>query len=71
MIQGDTLPLINEFLRVIGEQTLLLHLSNQSTVEQQDQIAVCTQVLLDEWKVRPWTDKSLEGDRLIAMYDAQ
>jgi|DEB0MinimDraft_10_1074344.scaffolds.fasta_scaffold110069_2 hypothetical protein len=71
MIQGNTLPLINEFLRVIGEQTLLVHLSGLSTPEQQDKVAVCTQVLLDEWALSPWTEKSVEGDRLIALYDAE
>ena len=68
MMQGDTLPLINEFLRVVGEQTLLVHLSGLSTAEQQDKIAVCTQVLLDEWAAQPWAERSVEGDRLIELY---
>ena len=66
-----TQPLIDEFMRVIGEDVLLLHLSGQSSPEIIDKVAVCTRVLLDEWTVRPWTDKSVEGDRLIALYDAQ
>lgn len=68
MMQGDTLPLINEFLRVIGEQTLLVHLSNQSTEEQKDKVAVCTQVLLDEWNELPWTTVSVNGDKLIELF---
>jgi hypothetical protein len=63
-----TQPLIDEFMRVIGEQTLLTHLSGQSTPEMIDKVAVCTRVLLDEWTVSPWVEKSTEGDRLIEIY---
>ena len=69
MIQQNTIPLINEFLRVIGEQTLLMHLDNQSTDAQKDQIAVCTRVLLDEWNDRPWTTTSENGDKLIELFE--
>jgi hypothetical protein len=63
-----TQPLIDEFMRVIGEQTLLTHLSGQSTPEMIDKVAVCTRVLLDEWTSSPWVEKSIEGDRLIETY---
>lgn len=70
MIATDTIPLVNEFMRVVGEQVLLLHLSGQSTDLQKDQVAVCTRVLLDEWKVNPWATVSENGDKLIALYNA-
>lgn len=63
-----TQPLIDEFMRVIGEQTLLTHLSGQSTPEMIDKVAVCTRVLLDEWAASPWVEKSTEGDKLIELY---
>ena len=68
MIAGDTIPLVNEFMRVVGEQVLLLHLSGESTDLQKDQIAVCTRVLLDEWNERPWTTTSENGDKLIELF---
>ena len=68
MIRQNTLPLINEFLRVIGEEVLLMHLDNQSTTAQKNQIAVCTRVLLDEWFEKPWTATSENGDKLIELF---
>jgi len=68
MITGNTIPLVNEFMRVIGEDVLLLHLSGQSTDAQKDQISVCTRVLLDEWSVEPWETTSQNGDKLIQLF---
>jgi hypothetical protein len=64
----NLIPLINEFFRVVGVEILLSHLSNQTTVKQREFVETCTQVLLDEWTVRPWTTTSENGDRLLELF---
>ena len=67
-MDANTLPLINEFLRVLGEDVLLRHLANDSTESERDTIAVSTRVLLDEWAENPWTTISQNGDRLLELF---
>ena len=66
----DTQELIfmEELVRVIGFTALVAELCQANDAATSDKVQTCARVLKDEWDSQAWTEQSVNGATLIALY---
>ena len=59
---------MEELVRVIGFTALVAELYQANDAATSDKVQTCARVLKDEWDAQVWTEQSVNGATLIALY---